>query len=66
MPTEEIVEQAADNVIAVPLPVTAVVLSLAVYGGVDLTRKGTKKLSRYLANRKALKANNPESQTPQS
>lgn len=66
MSPDEIVETATENVIAIPLPATAVVLSLAAYGTYDLTRKAVGKVSRYRANRKAVKANNPETPTSQS
>lgn len=50
------------DVIRIPPAAAAAVVSLAVYGAQDLTRKGISKVKRIHANRKAVKANNPKTE----
>lgn len=53
---ETAIEATAEKVaIAVPAPAAAVVLSLATYGGVDLTRKVVGRVKAFRANRRAKK-----------
>lgn len=68
-PVETAIEAVAEGrVISIPLPVVASVVSLATYGGYDLTKKTVGKVKQIRADRAAKKAlkESLKEQTPQA
>lgn len=66
-PIETVIEATTETgVITVPPAAAVAVLSLATYGGVDLTRKAVRKVKTVIANRKANKAVENVVSTPEA